>query len=155
MLLAAFASEASCFVPPSRSAAAFSTQLASTTADEATNNKNVAQTEDTSREKVMTFSYDMSLEEKYEKPTYPELEMAFREIRESTTSLSSDPAWEVYRAVPSRPSTGRKSLFSRVILRSVDRLTPSLACTMEGSTALRSDRPFLRGWTDLVSTRCE
>ena len=71
VLLAAFASEASCFVPPSRSAAAFSTQLASTTADEATNNKNVAQTEDTSREKVMTFSYDMSLEEKYEKPTYP------------------------------------------------------------------------------------
>lgn len=39
----------------------------STTAE----NKNVAQTEDTSREKVMTFSYDMSLEEKYEKPTYP------------------------------------------------------------------------------------
>lgn len=34
-------------------------------------NKNVAQTEDTSREKVMTFSYDMSMEAKYEKPTYP------------------------------------------------------------------------------------
>jgi hypothetical protein len=34
-------------------------------------NTNVAQTEDTSREKVMTFSYDMSLEPTYEKPTYP------------------------------------------------------------------------------------
>jgi len=34
-------------------------------------NQNVAQTEDTSRDKVMTFSYDMSLEQKYEKPTYP------------------------------------------------------------------------------------
>ena len=33
-------------------------------------NTNVAQTEDTSREKVMTFSYDMSLEPEYEKPTY-------------------------------------------------------------------------------------
>ena len=34
-------------------------------------NQNVLQTEDTSREKIMTFSYDMSLEPKYEKPTYP------------------------------------------------------------------------------------
>jgi hypothetical protein len=34
-------------------------------------NANVAQTVDTSRDKVMTFSYDMSLEPKYEKPTYP------------------------------------------------------------------------------------
>lgn len=34
-------------------------------------NKNVAQTENTSREEVMTFSYDMSLEPKYEKPVYP------------------------------------------------------------------------------------
>ena len=34
-------------------------------------NTNVAQTVDTSRDKVMTFSYDMSLEPKYEKPTYP------------------------------------------------------------------------------------
>ena len=33
-------------------------------------NANVAQTEDTSREKVMTFSYDMSVEPKYEKATY-------------------------------------------------------------------------------------
>ena len=30
---------------------------------------NVQQTEDTSRDKVMTFSYDMSSEERYEKPT--------------------------------------------------------------------------------------
>ena len=34
-------------------------------------NKNVEQTKDTSRDKVMTFSYDMSLEPKYDKPTYP------------------------------------------------------------------------------------
>lgn len=34
-------------------------------------NANVAQTVETSRDKVMTFSYDMSLEPKYEKPTYP------------------------------------------------------------------------------------
>jgi hypothetical protein len=34
-------------------------------------NENVAQTENTSRDKVMTFSYDMSLEPKYDKPTYP------------------------------------------------------------------------------------
>lgn len=34
-------------------------------------NENVAQIEDTSRDKVMTFSYDMSIEPKYEKPTYP------------------------------------------------------------------------------------
>ena len=32
---------------------------------------NVEQTKDTSRDKVMTFSYDMSLEPKYDKPTYP------------------------------------------------------------------------------------
>ena len=36
-----------------------------------TTNENVAQTENTSRDRVMTFSYDMSLEPKYEKPTYP------------------------------------------------------------------------------------
>ena len=42
------------------------TRVASTT-----ENKNVAQTENTSREEIMTFSYDMSLEPKYEKPTYP------------------------------------------------------------------------------------
>ena len=34
-------------------------------------NDNVSQTEDTKRDKVMTFSYDMSMEPKYEKPTYP------------------------------------------------------------------------------------
>jgi len=39
--------------------------------DGAGKNENVAQTENTSRDKVMTFSYDMSLEPKYEKPTYP------------------------------------------------------------------------------------
>merc|ERR1719379_540234 len=34
-------------------------------------NKNVEQTLSTSREEVMTFSYDMSLEPEFEKPTYP------------------------------------------------------------------------------------
>jgi phytoene dehydrogenase-like protein len=33
--------------------------------------ENVAQTQDTKRDKVMTFSYDTSLERKYDKPTYP------------------------------------------------------------------------------------
>lgn len=46
------------------------TSLRSTTEEEVTK-KNVEQTEETSREKVMTFSYDMSTEMKYEKPTYP------------------------------------------------------------------------------------
>lgn len=43
----------------------------STTTETEASNKNVAQTQDTSRSKVMTFSYDMSLEPAYEKPTYP------------------------------------------------------------------------------------
>lgn len=49
------------------------TQLFSTTNEETSTEKNanVAQTENTSRDKVMTFSYDMSLEPKYDKPTYP------------------------------------------------------------------------------------
>mmetsp|Transcript_35135 Transcript_35135/g.52458 ORF Transcript_35135/g.52458 Transcript_35135/m.52458 type:complete len:692 (-) Transcript_35135:46-2121(-) len=48
------------------------TPLRSTTEETATDKTtNVAQTEDTSRDKVMTFSYDMSMEPKYEKPTYP------------------------------------------------------------------------------------
>jgi hypothetical protein len=47
------------------------TTLFSTTDEETTTNQNVAQTLDTSRDKVMTFSYDMSLEPKYDKPTYP------------------------------------------------------------------------------------
>ena len=46
-------------------------RLASPRMAEAAENRNVAQTLDTSREKVMTFSYDMSLEPEYEKPTYP------------------------------------------------------------------------------------
>ena len=49
-----------------RAATTFGTEL-----NEATKNENVLQTEDTKRDKVMTFSYDMSLELKYEKPTYP------------------------------------------------------------------------------------
>lgn len=46
----------------------FTSALKSTTEEQ---NQNVAQTTDTSRDKVMTFSYDMSIEPKYEKPTYP------------------------------------------------------------------------------------
>ena len=50
---------------------ASSTDTASDSAVKDAKAKNVAQTQDTSREKVMTFSYDMSMEEEYEKPTYP------------------------------------------------------------------------------------
>lgn len=64
------------FVPAPQSRVALpvlrSTVEETTTANgETATNKNVAQTEDTSRDKVMTFSYDMSMEPKYEKPTYP------------------------------------------------------------------------------------
>jgi len=38
---------------------------------EASKSNNVLQTEDTKRGEVMTFSYDMSIDPKYEKPTYP------------------------------------------------------------------------------------
>jgi hypothetical protein len=83
LLLAALAvlsvKDAAAFTPASR---AFGTRvsmsLASTTEEDAAaaaatsaKNTNVAQTEDTSREKIMTFDYDMSMEPKYEKPTYP------------------------------------------------------------------------------------
>lgn len=68
VLALAVASVAEAFVPSSRSFAS-STRLFSTT--EEVKNKNVAQTENTSRDEIMTFSYDMSLEPKYEKPTYP------------------------------------------------------------------------------------
>lgn len=63
------ASSVNAFVPTSRVVQQLSTRQMSTTEEPKTDN--VAQTEDTSREKVMTFSYDMSMEEKYEKPTYP------------------------------------------------------------------------------------
>lgn len=43
----------------------------STASSSSSKTQNVLQTEDTSREKIMTFSYDMSLEPKYDKPTYP------------------------------------------------------------------------------------
>lgn len=62
----------SAFAPSSRAAFRNQIKLASTTEDAAAaTNENVAQTENTSRDKVMTFSYDMSTEAKYEKPTYP------------------------------------------------------------------------------------
>lgn len=60
------------FIPTSRSVVSRRISLASTTEEETSaQNRNVAQTEDTSRDKIMTFSYDMSLEPKYDKPTYP------------------------------------------------------------------------------------
>lgn len=46
-------------------------EITTTTTRATSTNENVAQTENTSRDKVMTFSYDMSLEPKYDKPTYP------------------------------------------------------------------------------------
>jgi len=54
-----------------RSALRMSTEVESPVETANGDNKNVAQTEDTSRDKVMTFSYNMSMEQKYEKPTYP------------------------------------------------------------------------------------
>ncbi len=64
--------ENNAFTPSSRSFAARKVTLFSTTDEETTlRNQNVLQTEDTSRDKIMTFSYDMSLEPKYDKPTYP------------------------------------------------------------------------------------
>ena len=59
------ASSTSAFAPASRPLAKVSTSKLNAV------NDNVAQTEDTKRDKVMTFSYDMSMEPKYEKPTYP------------------------------------------------------------------------------------
>jgi hypothetical protein len=60
--------------PTQTTAKAFSsrTTLLHSTTDKPTEaNKNVAQTESTTRENVMTFDYDMSLAPKYDKPTYP------------------------------------------------------------------------------------
>ena len=69
-LLLLCATSASAFMAPASHKSL--TRLHSTTEETVVNgNKNVAQTEDTSRDKVMTFSYDMSMEPKYEKPTYP------------------------------------------------------------------------------------
>lgn len=76
--LAAFvlsAATASAFVPAPR--APLSSRVASTIEETEApasvngGNTNVDQTEDTSRDKVMTFAYDMSMEPAYEKPTYP------------------------------------------------------------------------------------
>jgi hypothetical protein len=58
------------FTPLAGRPLAAHTRLPSTTDEETIVNTNVAQTENTSREKVMTFSYDMSIDPKYEKPTY-------------------------------------------------------------------------------------
>jgi NAD(P)-binding Rossmann-like domain len=66
-LLVGLAPAAIAFAPSKPFSVKPPTSVFSTTEE----NKNVAQTEDTSRDKVMTFSYDMSLEPKYDKPTYP------------------------------------------------------------------------------------
>eukprot|EP00985_Skeletonema_marinoi_P024162 scaffold16607_cov135-Skeletonema_marinoi.AAC.3 len=72
------ATSASAFIAPTSHRSIATARLQSTTEEapattttEEAKNTNVAQTEDTSRDKVMTFSYDMSMEPKYEKPTYP------------------------------------------------------------------------------------
>lgn len=67
---ALLAASTDAFAPASRSFVGRTALHMSTEVSEKINT-NVKQTEDTSREKVMTFSYDMSLEPKYEKPTYP------------------------------------------------------------------------------------
>ena len=72
--IAAFAPPSRPFTVSPRTAIRSTTEeTTETTTDNnvAAKNTNVDQTKDTSREKVMTFSYDMSMEEKYEKPTYP------------------------------------------------------------------------------------
>lgn len=69
-LLAAIGTTTTAFTPSFNASPRTVTSLRSTT-EEDVQKKNVKQTEDTSREKVMTFSYDMSTEQKYEKPTYP------------------------------------------------------------------------------------
>lgn len=68
-LLAAVGTTTTAFTPSFSAAPLTTTSLQSTAED--VEKANVEQTEDTSREKVMTFSYDMSTEMKYEKPTYP------------------------------------------------------------------------------------
>ena len=69
----ALVASADAFAPVSRLQHPTSLSMSTTekAPEKVSDNKNVAQTEDTSREKVMTFSYDMSMEEEYEKPTYP------------------------------------------------------------------------------------
>jgi hypothetical protein len=104
-----------------------------------TMNKNVAQTQDTSRETIMTFSYDMSLEPKYEKPTYPGtgngmsgetgeydvivigsgfVNHMFLGVNAKNILYLTDPycfvfyiVWEVFRAVPFQPNMGTRFWF--------------------------------------------
>jgi hypothetical protein len=74
LFVAFFAPTSLAFVPISnRPFALSSTRIHSTTKETTSSNQNqnVVQTENTSRDSIMTFSYDMSLEPKYEKPTYP------------------------------------------------------------------------------------
>ena len=71
--LLAFTATVSAFAPASRPLTHHSTSLRSTIEETEVNgsNNNVEQIKNTSRDKVMTFSYDMSIEPEYEKPTYP------------------------------------------------------------------------------------
>mmetsp|Transcript_1532 Transcript_1532/g.2049 ORF Transcript_1532/g.2049 Transcript_1532/m.2049 type:complete len:667 (-) Transcript_1532:89-2089(-) len=69
-LIALMAPSTAAFAPASRTFA--KTQQSKTMQlHSEVKNDNVSQTEDTKRDKVMTFEYDMSMEPKYEKPTYP------------------------------------------------------------------------------------
>lgn len=67
-VIALVATTSQAFIPTARPLGSTTTTRVFSTTEE---NKNVAQTKSTSREEIMTFSYDMSLEPKYEKPTYP------------------------------------------------------------------------------------
>jgi hypothetical protein len=71
VLLVALSSSVAAFAPPSAGGRTARTSILLRSTAERVKNKNVAQTENTSRDEIMTFSYDMSLEPKYEKPTYP------------------------------------------------------------------------------------
>jgi hypothetical protein len=74
LLLSISVLDCAAFAPSLRVPLSSPRRLFSTTEDAAvttTTNQNVLQTEDTDRDKIMTFAYDMSLEPAYEKPTYP------------------------------------------------------------------------------------
>lgn len=73
LAIALLAASVSAFAPAGKPLA-YRTTLRSTVEETEvaeSSNKNVEQIKNTSRDKVMTFSYDMSIEPEYEKPTYP------------------------------------------------------------------------------------
>lgn len=71
--LLALTATVTAFAPASKPLTRHLTPLRSTVEETDVNgtNNNVEQIKNTSRDKVMTFSYDMSIEPVYEKPTYP------------------------------------------------------------------------------------